>query len=128
MARILVLDDSEDIREAMRIVLKDMGHEVEFASNGQEGLDLLGVDPPNPQARLPDLILCDVMMPGIDGFTFTTRLESQERTRRIPVVIVTAKGRTRDVFNLPNVAGFLEKPFGAQVLTNVVEMVLTRPQ
>jgi len=88
-ATVLVVEDDEDTRELMRRVLVGAGHSVRTATNGQLGLNELD------KAR-PDLILLDLMMPEVDGFTFLDQIRAREEHRDIPVVVVTAKHLTPD--------------------------------
>ncbi|MBU0513199.1 MAG: two-component system response regulator [Proteobacteria bacterium] len=81
--KILVVDDDPRNRELLEALLTPLGYQTLMAENGEDALE---------QVRLhaPDLILLDVMMPGLDGFEVTRRLKGDERTRSIPVVMVTA--------------------------------------
>ncbi|MBI5244688.1 MAG: response regulator [Elusimicrobia bacterium] len=76
---------------------------------------------PDAPKELPELAILDIMMPSIDGYTVCKRLLENEATRRIPLVILTAKSRTKDIFQtLPNVAAFFEKPFDPDTLRRTV--------
>lgn len=86
-ATILVVEDDESTRDLMRRVLAGAGHSVHTAGNGQQALEVLS-------GARPDLILLDLMMPEVDGFTFLDRIREQEQHRDIPVVVVTAKHLT----------------------------------
>jgi len=86
--RILVVDDEADSRALMRSLLEPEDHEVLCAADGREACELLG------QASC-DLILLDLVMPGMDGFTFLERLRANPRHAHLPVVVVTAKDLTR---------------------------------
>lgn len=83
MFKILVIDDEPDIRLALSITLEDNGYEVVEGSDGSEALDLA-------IAHAPDLIILDLNMPNIDGFTALKMLKSDERTSHVPVCILTA--------------------------------------
>jgi PAS domain S-box-containing protein len=83
-ATVLVVEDDVSTRELVRRVLTGAGHAVREARNGREGLELL-------ERQRPDVILLDLMMPEVDGFTFLDRLRAREEHRDIPVVVVTAK-------------------------------------
>ena len=82
-ARILIVDDEPFNVDYLEQELEDLGYRTASAANGQEALDLVAADP-------PDLILLDVMMPVMDGFTACTRLKTDEETRLIPIIIMTA--------------------------------------
>ena len=88
-ATILVVEDDEPTRDVMRRVLTGAGNSVHTARNGRDALEVLA------EAR-PDLILLDLMMPEVDGFTFLDQIRSQEQHRDIPVVVVTAKHLSPD--------------------------------
>ena len=112
---VLVVDDSQTILQVVKSVLTERGYEVLVAPSGEEGLRLA-------QERQPDLVLLDIMMPGMDGYTMVTRLQHD---RRMPVVVLSAKSRQElgDLF-LGRVDGWLEKPFRPVQLIEVVEKVL----
>jgi CheY-like chemotaxis protein/nitrogen-specific signal transduction histidine kinase len=88
-SRILVVDDEEGSRELMRSLLELEGFQVRTVASAQEGREALDQSP-------CDLILLDLMMPGMDGFTFLRTLRSDLRYRNLPVVVVTAKDLTRE--------------------------------
>lgn len=112
MANLLIVDDEPSLVLLMRTVLEKVGHTVSEAGNGQEALVTLGVSPENLSAALPDLILLDVMMPILDGLGVAAALRDHARAGKIPILIVTAKGDMRPLFEaMPQVAGFFQKPF-----------------
>jgi CheY-like chemotaxis protein len=112
LAKLLIVDDESSLVLLMRAVLEKVGHTVTEAANGQEALAKLGVAPDEPSAPLPDLILLDVMMPILDGVGVAAALRGHPRAGRIPILIVTAKGDMRPLFEaMPQVAGFFQKPF-----------------
>lgn len=90
MSHVLVVDDSEDIRLALRSILEDADYEIKELSDGTEVLGVIQADP-------PDLILLDVAMPVKDGFETLREIVANRQTRDIPVIMVTAKGRTEDL-------------------------------
>lgn len=90
MARILVVDDSPDVRLALATILEDAGHDVVEAEDGDQVFDLA-------VAESPDLVLLDVMMPRVNGFDALATLKADTRTSPIPVIMVTAKGRPEDM-------------------------------
>lgn len=128
MARILIVDDEQAIVTLMRFILEKSGHQVQEAYNGQEALGLLGVEPADPKAQLPDLIVLDVMMPIMDGHTMSLRLRADPRTAKIPLLVVTAKGDTRSLFDkMPGVSAFFGKPFNPKDLRDAVAKALASP-
>ena len=90
MTQILVVDDSADIRLALKTLLVDAGHEVREAVDGADVM-------PAMARRRPDVVLLDVAMPRQDGFETLKEMKSNESTRDVPVIMVTAKGRTEDL-------------------------------
>jgi signal transduction histidine kinase len=82
-ARVLVVDDLAEIRDLLQVYLEDEGYDVLTAKDGQEALTAVAAHP-------PDLILLDVMMPGIDGYEVCRRLKSDDKTAFIPIVMLTA--------------------------------------
>ncbi len=115
VARVLVIDDDSDIRDAVTEVLAFEGHEVFTAAEGEQGL---------VRCRLvkPDLVLLDLMMPGMNGWDFLRALRRDEAIAGTPVVVVSALGRVPE---LP-VAGFLPKPFGLDALVALVRSATHR--
>ncbi len=112
MARILIVDDERDVVTLLRFLLERDGHEVSAAFNGEEALGSLGVEPADPGAPLPDLIVLDVMMPIMDGFTLASRLLQNARTAALPILLMTAKGGLRQPpQECPNITARLDKPF-----------------
>lgn len=121
MARVLIVDDEPALIALERFVLEHAGHEVFSAANGAEALAALGVDPENPDATLPDVILLDVMMPVLDGLATAEALRDAPRVGAVPILVVTAKGDIRALFEaMPQVAGFFQKPFAPKDLREAV--------
>ncbi len=116
MSRILVVDDSRLSRRFVTKPLRDAGHEVIEAENGQEGLDAY-------REHGPDMIVSDLLMPVMDGPTFITHLRDESE---VPVVVVSAdiQDSTRQLVNQLGVSRFLNKPFNATELLDAVELAL----
>ncbi len=118
--RVLVIDDEDDTREVAKISLEMVGGwEVLTACSGVEGLVLA-------ESQQPDAILLDVMMPGMDGPTTFEKLRSQEATRDIPVIMLTAKVQASDKssFREMGVSGVIAKPFDPMILPKEISVVL----
>jgi CheY-like chemotaxis protein len=109
VARILIVDDELDIRETISEILIHEGHEVFTASDGEQGLVRC-------RQLHPDLVLLDLMMPGMNGWDFRRAQLREEAIAAIPVVVVSAVGRDGDLA----ANGFLAKPFGLDDLLSVV--------
>ena len=127
MATILVVDDEPEIVTLLRFVLEKDGYKILEASNGQVALERLGVQPPEPGTALPDLIILDIMMPVMDGYTFNSRLQKEPKTQTIPILVLTAKGqKMRDLFEMaPNVAAYVQKPFDPKMLRELIAGILS---
>lgn len=122
----MVVDDEKDVVTLIRFLLEKDGHEVLEAYHGADALAKLGVDPRQEGVKPPDLIILDVMMPIMDGFATATRLREDPTTRPVPLVVLTAKGQMRELFELaPNVAAYIEKPFDPRNLRDLVAGMLT---
>jgi CheY-like chemotaxis protein len=118
--RILLVDDDPGIREVARAVLEMVGgYEVETAASGLEGLEKARISP-------PDVIVLDVMMPGLDGPATFTLLQEQTETCDVPVILLTAKTQEADRsrFASIGVAGILAKPFDPMALSDQVAGIL----
>ncbi len=121
MATILVADDEPDIREYSRSVLERNGHRVVEVSSGPAVLEAL-------VKEKPDLLLLDVMLPGMDGHTLQMQLSNHPQLKKIPVIIVTALDFTQEMFaKFPQVKGFLAKPFTPIQLDEAVRQVVPAP-
>jgi CheY-like chemotaxis protein len=106
MARILVVDDSEDVRLALMTLLEDIGHQVFEAEDGSEVIAMV-------LSGSPDLVLLDVAMPRVDGFEALKRLKADDATSDVPVIMVTAKGRPEDLAMARNLGArdYINKPW-----------------
>ena len=119
---ILVLEDNPDSRELLRQILESLGARVLLAADGEEGLRLLS------GRRPPDLILCDLLMPKLDGYGFIHGIRRDARLTRVPVVAVTGLGHGSDL-NRTWLAGFdghVTKPIDYDTIASVAERVLKR--
>jgi CheY-like chemotaxis protein len=127
MAHIMIIDDERDVVTLIKFLLEKDGHKVTEAYQGAEALAKLGIAPKADGADIPDLIILDVLMPVMDGYTVCSRLAGEAKTRAVPVLILTAKGATKDLFTLsPNVAAHIEKPFDPKQLRELVTGMLTK--
>lgn len=121
MGRIIIIDDDPSIVGLLRDLLEGDGHELTTYQSSVEALRVLQ----DPRYRRPQLILLDVMMPEIDGFTLLTKLSADKRTRSIPVIVMTARGQLSDVFvQYPAVKAFVEKPFDLRGIRDKVLLAL----
>jgi two-component system, OmpR family, alkaline phosphatase synthesis response regulator PhoP len=119
--RVLVVDDERSIRLLCRVNLIASGMDVMEASNGREGLELA-------RRERPDLVLLDVMMPELDGWTVARELAADEQTREIPIVFLTARADPADrrLGEQLGGVGYVVKPFDPVTIGEFVENVLVR--
>ena len=120
--RILVVDDDENILSLERTILEQKGFDVTAAGGGAEALKLIGDND-------FDLVLLDVMMPEIDGFTVCRRIKEEPRTKEIPVIFLTAKGggeALAEGFESGAIL-YINKPFTANKLLTIVNTMLEPP-
>ena len=117
--RILVVDDQPDIRLMCRVNLQLEGYEVIEAPDGDAGLEMT-------RAERPDLVLLDVMMPGLDGWEFMKEIKADPAMSNIPIVLLTARVQREDEIRgwLSGAADYLPKPFNPSTLTDVVRRAL----
>ena len=123
MTRILIVDDDQDIARILRFRLQKKGYECVLASNGLEALEKI-------DTHHPDLVLLDVMMPKMDGFTTCREIRRRNAWCRIPVIMLTAKGDVADkVSGIGEGADdYIVKPFEFEELLARVQMILRRTQ
>ena len=123
MARenILIVDDEEDVLELVRYNLDKEGYKVEMATSGEEALA-------KARAKLPNLIVLDLMLPGIDGLSVCKKLKSDSKTGSIPVVMLTAKGEETDIVTGLELGAddYITKPFSPKVLVARVRRILQK--
>ena len=120
-SKILVVDDEEDILELLRFNLTKEGFAVVCAASGEEALK-------SALSNRPDLILLDLLLPGMDGLEVARRLKQDHSTKEIPVIMVTAKGEEADIVTGLEVGAedYITKPFSRKVLIARVRAVLRR--
>ena len=121
MAKVLVIDDEAPIRLLCRVNLEAEQIDVLEAADGPSGLE-------KARAELPDVILLDVMMPGLDGWRVAEELLDDERTSRIPIVFLTARAEVRDRARGLDLGGidYVTKPFNPIELAPLVQDLLER--
>lgn len=121
MKSILVIEDNPVNMRLVRLLLRSHGYQVWEATTGQEGLALL-------RDGRPDLILLDMQLPGLDGFTLAAMLKSDAQTRAIPVVAVTAFAMKGDAERVlaAGCDAYIAKPIDDAQLLEVVERCLQR--
>jgi DNA-binding response OmpR family regulator len=118
---ILCIEDEPEMIDLIRLILGRRGFEVIGAAGGKEGLEKVRANP-------PDLILLDLMMPDMDGWEVYQQIKADEKTKEIPVIVVTAKAQSIDKvlgLHIAKVDDYIAKPFSPQDLLNSVEKVFS---
>ena len=118
---ILVVEDDLDIRELISFNLQNEGHQVFEAKDGEAGID-------KAREKLPDLILLDLMLPGIQGLDVCRVIKSDQETKETPIIMVTALGQEEDIVKGLETGAddYITKPFSIKVLIARVNAVLKR--
>jgi DNA-binding response OmpR family regulator len=121
MSRLLIVEDESHIASGLRYNLEADGHDVTLKDNGEAALEELGADP----SRI-DLVVLDVMLPGIDGFTVASRMRSNGWFT--PILMLTARGRAEDVLRgfEAGADDYLPKPFELSILIARINALLRR--
>lgn len=120
---ILIIEDEEPIRELLSFNLEREGYEVAMAADGETGLEMA-------QTRTPDLLILDLMLPGMDGYQVCYRLKSDDLLKTVPIIMLTAKGEeTDEIIGLGVGADdYVTKPFSPKLLLARIKAVLRRRQ
>ena len=121
MTKVLVIDDEAPIRLLCRVNLEAEGMDVLEAADGPTGLE-------HAREQAPDVILLDVMMPGLDGWRVAEELLEDERTQDIPIIFLTARAEFRDRARGLDIGGvdYVTKPFNPLELAPLVRELLAR--
>ncbi len=119
---ILCVEDEPEMIDLIRLILGRRGFEVKGATGGVEGLRMV-------REEKPDLVLLDLMMPDMDGWEVYQQIKADEKTKGIPVIVVTAKAQSIDKvlgLHIAKVDDYIAKPFSPQDLLNSIEKVLQK--
>lgn len=121
MAKILLIEDEQELREIVAFNVENAGHELVAAADGNEGLLVL-------DEFLPDLILLDIMLPGLKGDQFLKLIRAQPASAQIPVIIVSAKSSEEDIVSMLEAGAddYLTKPFSMRILLAKIAIILKR--
>ncbi len=117
--KILVVDDDPDILDALQMTLQDAGYNVTITEKGEYAENLRDTN-----GHLPHLIILDVLLSGRDGRTICQRLKSQENTKHIPIIMISAHPNARQSVKDVGANDFLAKPFDIDDLLAMVEQHL----
>lgn len=118
-SRILVVEDQPDVAQLIEVVLKGEGHTVAIANTGGQGLMLA-------RDWEPDLILMDIMLPGVDGGTLISKLRQEPGTADLPIIAMSASRTLRDRSDELQADALLSKPFDVDALLVQVQFLLSR--
>ena len=121
VTRVLVVDDDRDIRDLVTFKLEQAGYEVRQAEDGLQALEAV-------REWAPDLVVLDVMMPGLSGVDVTRELRADPATAGTPVILLTAKAQEADVETgfVSGADDYVVKPFSPRELVSRVQAVLAR--
>ncbi|MDD2819781.1 response regulator [Flavobacterium petrolei] len=121
MSKILVIEDNKEIRDNIVEILELANYEVTVGKNGKQGLEIAMTD-------IPDIILCDIMMPDLDGYDVLYLINKNAETSNIPFIFITSKSERLDLRKGMEMGAddYLTKPFGRLELLNAIEIRLKK--
>ena len=117
--KVLIVDDEQQLALAIKIRLQSKGFQVSTATDGQQALTLL-------EQEKPDLIILDVLMPVLDGYSCLREINRRFGRGAIPILVLTARDRMKDLFELEGIEDYIIKPFDHEDLLLRIERVLKR--
>ena len=115
---ILIADDDRVSNEITKRTLQNNGYEVMVAADGQEALDAL-------KNKIPDLILLDVQMPTMDGYSFIVKKGSDPALAKIPVIVLSSMEKTEPMFKRHGVRAYLIKPLNTKELLEKIQSIIS---
>jgi DNA-binding response OmpR family regulator len=115
--KILITEDEVDLATVLKTYLEAKGYEILTAFDGEKAIEVA-------QREIPDLILLDVMLPKLDGYTVLRELKGKKETKGIPVIVVTAKEKMKGMFEIEGAEDYLVKPFERGELLEKIEKAL----
>jgi len=120
---ILIVDDEPNIVELIKSILEFEDYTIRVAYNGVQAIQEV-------EKKQPDLIILDIMMPEMDGYEVSEKLKQNEQFKDIPIVMLTAKGKTSDMQKgyLTGVEGYISKPFNSSDLLEVIKIILNQKE
>ncbi|HOI43385.1 MAG TPA: response regulator [Elusimicrobiales bacterium] len=119
MAKILAVDDDPEISSLVQYALESLGHEVKVCDNGRDVMDTL-------RSFKPELLILDVMLPGVDGYSLTNQIAEDPATQTIPIIVLSALEPSRTMFQrFSQVSAFMTKPFNTDDFLEAVKTALT---
>ena len=116
---ILIADDEEQLALAVKIRLQSRGYQVRTAANGRQALELIAQSP-------PDLLILDVLMPVMDGYSCLREINARVGRGKLPIIVLTARDRMKDLFELEGIEDYVIKPFDHEDLLVRIDRALKR--
>ncbi|MEI7530081.1 MAG: response regulator transcription factor [Elusimicrobiota bacterium] len=117
-AKILIVDDDPEMASLIQTTLEQSGYNISICDDGEDVMVSLN-------AFNPDLLITDIMLPGMDGYSLVTLLADDEKLSKLPIIVLSALTPSRSMFEtFPQVKAFLGKPFKAEELTAAVKATL----
>ncbi len=117
--KILIADDEQQLALALKIRLQSQGYQVTTVSNGQEAVD-------QALKERPDLVIVDVLMPVMDGYSCVRELNTRLGRGKVPIIVLTARERMKDLFELEGIEDYVIKPFDHEDLLVRIDRVFKR--
>ncbi len=117
--KILVADDEQQLALAIKIRLQSKGYQVVTASDGKGAIELA-------EQEKPDLVILDVLMPGMDGYSCVRALNAKFGRGKLPIIMLTARDKMKDLFELEGIEDYVIKPFDHEDLLVRIERVFKR--
>ena len=115
--KILLVDDDQDFSQLLEFDLRKKGYNVTRAFNGEEGLEKV-------KAEKPALVVLDIKMPKMDGYTFVRRLKKEPESKNLPLIVLTSYEPMKDMFQLEGVSDYFVKSANMEGLLNAVDKYL----
>jgi two-component system alkaline phosphatase synthesis response regulator PhoP len=112
--RILLVDDEPELVEMLTTRLEANDYDVSIAFDGEAGLKKL-------RDEMPDLVVLDVGLPGMDGYTFVRAASADEKIKQVPIIILTSRDKMQDLFEMEGIKEYVTKPFEAEELLEKIK-------
>lgn len=117
--KILVVDDEVMLVDLLKIRLEDNGYDVDSANDGFEGLSVA-------EAMRPDLIILDINMKGMDGYTMLKEVRKNDQIKDTNIIMLTASGKNRELFEKEGISDYITKPFDTEDFLSRVDKVFKK--
>jgi len=117
--KILIVDDEQQLALAVKIRLQSRGYQVVTAGDGKQALEAI-------EKEHPDLVILDILMPVMDGYSCIREMNSRFGRGKIPVIVLTARDRMKDLFDLEGIEDYVVKPFDHEDLLARIDRALKR--